>query len=149
MFSTHSSKSGTASLDRACCPASGRCPAIFSLPYRVAGTEPLGSGQHRIYGESTTEAGCPSCGVANRRPFPPAQRVRDALVRAVIGSGRSASETAAALGVSWWLVQRALNIAALTLPHVDKLAPRMLGIDEHRYRSVRFFRDPATKAWKR
>ena len=25
----------------------------------------------------------------------------------------------------------------------------MLGIDEHRYRSVRFFRDPATKAWKR
>ena len=28
-------------------------------------------------------------------------------------------------------------------------APRMLGIDEHRYRSVRFFRDPATKAWKR
>jgi hypothetical protein len=27
--------------------------------------------------------------------------------------------------------------------------PWMLGIDEHRYRSVRFFRDPATKAWKR
>ncbi|WP_275216574.1 hypothetical protein [Pseudarthrobacter sp. H3Y2-7] len=25
----------------------------------------------------------------------------------------------------------------------------MLGIDEHRYRSVRFFRDPATRAWKR
>ncbi|MCU1568621.1 MAG: family transposase [Pseudarthrobacter sp.] len=24
----------------------------------------------------------------------------------------------------------------------------MLGVDEHRYRSVRFFRDPATKAWK-
>jgi hypothetical protein len=25
----------------------------------------------------------------------------------------------------------------------------MLGIDEHRYRSVRFFQDPATKAWTR
>jgi hypothetical protein len=36
-----------------------------------------------------------------------------------------------AFAVSWWLVQRALNIAALTLPDVDKLAPRMLGIDEH------------------
>ncbi|WOC62696.1 transposase [Paenarthrobacter sp. AT5] len=43
----------------------------------------------------------------------------------------------------------ALDSAALTLPDVDALAPRMLGIDEHRYRSVRFFRDPATKAWKR
>lgn len=46
-------------------------------------------------------------------------------------------------------MQRALDSAALTLPDVDALAPRMLGIDEHRYRSVRFFRDPATKAWKR
>jgi hypothetical protein len=47
------------------------------------------------------------------------------------------------------LVQRALDSAALTLPDVDALAPRMLGIDEHRYRSARFFRDPDTKAWKR
>lgn len=34
-------------------------------------------------------------------------------------------------------MQRALNSAALTLPDVDALAPRMLGIDEHRYRSMR------------
>ncbi|MCC9193848.1 hypothetical protein LOC59_09360 [Arthrobacter sp. zg-Y916] len=67
----------------------------------------------------------------------------------MIGSGRAAAEAAAAFGVSWWLVQRALDSAALTLPDVDALAPRMLGIDEHRYRSVRFFRDPVTKAWRR
>lgn len=47
--------------------------------------------------------------------------------------------------MSWWLVQEAINQAALTLPDVDALAPRMLGIDEHRYRSVRFFQDPTTK----
>jgi hypothetical protein len=32
---------------------------------------------------------------------------------------------------------------------VDKLSPRMLGIDEHRFRSVRYFQDPSTKAWTR
>lgn len=77
------------------------------------------------------------------------RRLRDSLVSAVIDSGRAVSETAAAFGVSWWLVQTALNNAALTLPDIDQLAPRMLGIDEHRYRSVRFFQDPRTKAWKR
>ena len=61
------------------------------------------------------------------------RRLREALVAAVIGSGRAASETAAAFGVSWWLVQRALDSAVLTLPDVDGLSPRMLGIDEHRY----------------
>ncbi|MFH5878428.1 ISL3 family transposase [Arthrobacter sp. NA-172] len=77
------------------------------------------------------------------------RRLRDMLVSAVIDSGRAATETAAAHGVSWWLVQRALNMAATRLPDVDQLRPRMLGIDEHRFRSVRFFRDPATGAWTR
>lgn len=67
----------------------------------------------------------------------------------MIGSGRAAAKAATSFGVSWWLVQRALDSAALTLPDVDALTPRMFGIDEHRYRSVRFFRVPATKAWKR
>lgn len=54
-----------------------------------------------------------------------ARRLRDALVSAVIGSGRAAAEAAASsLGASWWLVQRALDSAALTLPDVDALAPR-------------------------
>ncbi|MBT2554125.1 helix-turn-helix domain-containing protein [Arthrobacter sp. ISL-5] len=77
------------------------------------------------------------------------RRLRDALVTAVIGSGRAAAEAASSFGVSWWLVQRALDSAALTLPDVDALAPRMPGFDEHPYRSVRFLRDPATKASKR
>ena len=74
------------------------------------------------------------------------RRLPDMLVSAVIDSGRAATEAAAAHGVSWWLVQRALNMAATRLPDVDKLGPRMLGIDEHRFRSVRFFQDPKTKA---
>ena len=76
-------------------------------------------------------------------------RLRSALVRAVIDSGRAATETATAHGVSWWLVQKALNMAATKLPNVDLLRPRMLGIDEHRFRSVRFFKDPETSTWKR
>ncbi|MEO5316245.1 hypothetical protein PV772_19355 [Pseudarthrobacter sp. CC12] len=75
-------------------------------------------------------------------------RLRDALVSAATGSGRAAAEAALSFGVSWWLVQRALDSVAPTLPDVDALAPRMLGIDEHRYRSVRLFREPPTKAWK-
>ncbi|WP_251045410.1 helix-turn-helix domain-containing protein [Arthrobacter sp. ISL-5] len=43
------------------------------------------------------------------------RRLRDALVAAVIGSGRAAAEAASSFGVSWWLVQRALDSAALTL----------------------------------
>jgi hypothetical protein len=67
------------------------------------------------------------------RPFPPAQRIRDIPVGGPVEVvwRRAASETAAAFAVSWGLAQRALNSAALTLPDVDKLAPRMLGIDEH------------------
>jgi transposase len=77
-------------------------------------------------------------------------RLRDHVVDAVIRSGRAVSETAVAFGVSWWMVRAALNEACLlTLPDVDKLSPRMLGIDEHRFRSVRFFRDPESTAWIR
>lgn len=68
----------------------------------------------------------------------------------MIRSGRAVSETAPAFGVSWWTVRAALNEACLlTLPDVDELSPRMLGIDEHRFRSVRFFRDPGSISWIR
>jgi transposase len=77
-------------------------------------------------------------------------RLRDQLVDAVIRSGRAVSETAASFAVSWWMVRTALNEACfLTLPDVDQLSPRMLGIDEHRFRSVRYFQDPESKAWTR
>lgn len=77
-------------------------------------------------------------------------RLRDHVVDAVINSGRAVSETAAAFAVSWWMVRAALTEACLlTLPDVDELSPRMLGIDEHRFRSVRFFRNPGSGAWVR
>jgi len=77
-------------------------------------------------------------------------RLREQLVDAVIRSGRAVSETAAGFAVSWWMVRAAVTEACLLrLPDVDKLSPRMLGIDEHRFRSVRYFQDPATKAWTR
>jgi transposase len=77
-------------------------------------------------------------------------RLRDQVVDAVIRSGRAVSETAASFAVSWWMVRAALNEACLlTLPDVDAMSPRMLGIDEHRFRSVRFFRDPKSSSWIR
>ena len=60
------------------------------------------------------------------------------------------SETAAVFSVSWWMVRAALNEACvLTLPEVYELSPRMLGIDEHRFRSVLYFRDPESSLWIR
>ena len=76
-------------------------------------------------------------------------RLLGALVDAVIRSGRAAAEAATAHGVSWWLVQKALGAAAATLPDVDVLAPKRLGIDEHRYRSVRWFRQDESSPWQR
>ncbi|NYF97437.1 hypothetical protein BJY20_000829 [Janibacter cremeus] len=68
---------------------------------------------------------------------------------AVIDSGRAAAEVARAHRVSWWLVQSALTSAAtLVLPGVDDVLVTRLGVDEHRYRSVRFFRDQAG-TWRR
>ena len=38
-------------------------------------------------------------------------------------------------------MQATVNAAAVLLPSVDDLYVRRLGIDEHRYRQVRWFRD--------
>lgn len=77
-------------------------------------------------------------------------RLRDQLVDAVITSGRAVSETALCFAVSWWMVRAAVTEAYLPkLPDVDALSPRMLAIDEHRFRSVRYFQDPGTKTWTR
>jgi transposase len=75
-------------------------------------------------------------------------RLKDALVAAVIGSGRSAPETARAHGLSWWLAQAAISAVVVLLPDVDDIAVRRLGIDEHRYRSVRWFRNEQG-SWRR
>ena len=75
-------------------------------------------------------------------------RVRAQLVAAVISSGRAVSKTARAHGVSWWLVQAAVTAAALMLPAVGAAVVKHLGVDEPRYRSVRFYRTQAG-AWAR
>ncbi|MGP5087025.1 ISL3 family transposase, partial [Brachybacterium tyrofermentans] len=75
-------------------------------------------------------------------------RLRDQVVSAVITSGRAASEVARAHGVSWWLVQAALSAAAVVLTDVEKTCVTRLGIDEHRYRSVRWFRTDQG-SWRR
>lgn len=100
------------------------------------------------------EIGCPRKTFAEATPqvapfSRSTARVRTALVDAVITSGRSATETATAFGVSWWLVQRSRDAAVLEFPDVGVLAAVELGIDEHRYRSVRFFQNPSTKTWTR
>lgn len=98
-----------------------------------------------------------ACG---RRTFTPATdqlptrarcltRLRTAILHAVVASGRAADEVAAAFGVAWWTVQATVLAAVMTLPDVDNLPVRFLGIDEHRFRTVRWFRDPDTGAWKR
>ena len=75
-------------------------------------------------------------------------RLCQALVAAVVVSGRAASEVARAHRVSWWLVQSMLTAAADLVGDPDDVLVRRLGVDEHRYRSVRFFRDP-DGGWRR
>ena len=75
-------------------------------------------------------------------------RLRGALVAAVLSSGRAVSETARAHGVSWWAVQAAVTAAACALPDAGDRVVKRLGVDEHRYRSVRFFRTE-TGGWAR
>jgi transposase len=75
-------------------------------------------------------------------------RLRAAVLEAVIGSGRAVEEIASAFAVAWWTVQSVLNAAVMTLPEVDQLRVRLLGINEHRFRTVRFFRDEQGE-WRR
>jgi transposase len=75
-------------------------------------------------------------------------RLCQALVAAVVVSGRAASEVARTHGVSWWLVQCMLSAAADMIGDPDDVLVRRLGVDEHRFRSVRFFRDP-DGGWRR
>lgn len=57
-------------------------------------------------------------------------------------SGPAASEVARAQRVSWWLAQSMLTAAADLLTDPDDVLVRRLGVDEHRYRSVRSYREP-------
>ncbi|WP_245703278.1 ISL3 family transposase [Raineyella antarctica] len=76
-------------------------------------------------------------------------RLRTAMLEAVIDHGRPVAGVAAGFGVSWWTTQKVVDAAAKRLPDVDALQVKYLGIDEHRYRTVRWFKDPDTGAWAR
>jgi len=76
-------------------------------------------------------------------------RLRRGLLEAVIDHGRPVAGVAAGFGGAWWTAQKTVNAAVVVLPDVDDLHVRHLGIDEHRYRRVRWFRDPDTSAWRR
>jgi hypothetical protein len=68
-------------------------------------------------------------------------RLRAVVLEAVVAAGRVVAEVAGAHGLSWWTVQRTVNAAADLLTDADRVLVRRLGVDEHRYRSVRFSRD--------
>ncbi|MGY1685005.1 transposase family protein [Geodermatophilus sp. SYSU D00867] len=70
-------------------------------------------------------------------------RLRRAVLEAVVSAGWVVAKVAGADGLSRWTVQRTVNAAADALTDPDTVLVRRLGVDEHRYHSVRFFRDPA------
>lgn len=77
-------------------------------------------------------------------------RLKDAITTAA-GEVRAVDRVATQFGVSWPTVQRQIDAAALALVTLRQHRPRLvtqLGIDEHRFRSVRWFKDDAG-AWKR
>lgn len=75
-------------------------------------------------------------------------RLKRAVLDAVCGSKRAACDVAAGFVVSWWFVQKVLDVAVVKLANPDIRLVRHLGIDEHRYRRVRFFREP-DGSWRR
>ena len=74
------------------------------------------------------------------------ERLREQLATAIAGSNRAVSEVAAEYGVSWPTAHRALVAAAVGwLPEPEPTS--RLGIDETRFRSVRWILDGVT--WRR
>ena len=70
-------------------------------------------------------------------------RLRQAMLKAVIGHGRPVARVAASFNVAWWTAQKTVNSAIDTLHIIQR------GIDEHRYRKVRWFRAPDSWVWVR
>src|SRR6478672_4379865 len=74
------------------------------------------------------------------------ERLRDKIASAIAGSNRSVADVAAEYQVSWPTAHKALVAAAARwLPEPSPTA--VLGIDETRFRSVRWILDEA--GWKR
>jgi len=69
-------------------------------------------------------------------------RLRLLVLDAVVTGGRAVSSVAVEHALGWWTVMGMVNAAALVLADPDTVPVRRLGVDEHRYRSVRYFREP-------
>jgi transposase len=79
-------------------------------------------------------------------------RLRQLVLDQVVAEGRAVCRVAAEHGLGWWTVQGLVSAAALLLTDPDTVAVRRLGIDEHRYRSVRYYREPdgtGGSTWRR
>ena len=76
-------------------------------------------------------------------------RLRQGVLEAVIDHGRPVASVAASFKVAWWTTQKAVSMAIDTLPDIDALHITQLGIDEHRYRRVRWYRNVDTGVWTR
>jgi transposase len=78
-------------------------------------------------------------------------RLKQAILEAVAGEVRAIERVAGQFGLSWPTVQRLVTAAAAMLGLRRRARPRLvahLGIDEHRFRSVRWYRDEKG-GWKR
>src|SRR5215217_3302453 len=124
--------------------------------FDVVSVERLDPGQVQIIIEMRSAvAPCPACGVLTSRVKDrPVRRVRDLpasglrtkVAEAIAAGNRAVSEVAGEYGVSWPTAHRALIAAAARwLP--EPTPTRRLGIDETRFRSVRWILDGLT--WKR
>jgi hypothetical protein len=76
-------------------------------------------------------------------------RLRTALLTAVIDQGQPFAQAPKIMEAAWWTAQGCVNAAAVVLRDVDRLHVTQLGVDEHRYRRVLWFRDPDQGGWRR
>lgn len=76
-------------------------------------------------------------------------RLRHRVLSQVVDSNQPVDQVARLNGLAWWSVQKEIYKAVTVLPNVDERPVKRLGIDEHRYRKVRWFRDQHSAGWRR
>jgi transposase len=79
-------------------------------------------------------------------------RLKERIVTALAGEVRCVDAVAAELGVSWPTAMRQLSTAMAAQAAATAARPVLvhsLGIDEHRFRTVRWYKDDADGSWRR
>ena len=89
-------------------------------------------------------------------PVPPyarlTTRLKERIVTALAGEVRCVDAVASELGVSWPTAMRQLTSAMAAQAATAAARPALvhsLGIDEHRFRTVRWYKDDADGSWRR